>query len=353
MSQGLSRSLFCGLGIILSGDMCLNSELSRANDEAGALSYALLALYDLARTSDIVRFPDAAMSVVSTVVPFEGSWWGRATVGPRGHHVHCSHLVGLPVDTADRLNARDPENIVACQLTTAAGRAYLFDADDFLGHSTTAALADYMGIRQSIAIAVADSSAPGLHSFISVTRGSAAQPFLEPERKYLEMLAPHLFLGFTLCCTMHMMRRESVTWGDGGAIAVTDRRGYFYAAEPGVEQLFHKEWAGWRGCRLPEAVLSQIELRRSSYLGTTLHVRMIECGEHLLAVVRPRRRWDILTPMEKLVATAYASGESHKAVAHRLNMAPGTVRHHLRSIYLKLGVKDKIALARARSEELL
>lgn len=53
-----------------------------------------------------------------------------------------------------------------------------------------------------------------------------------------------------------------------------------------------------------------------------------------------------LTPRERDVASAYAQGHSHKAVAARLGVSPATVRGYLRQVYDKLALHDKAQLAR-------
>ena len=54
-----------------------------------------------------------------------------------------------------------------------------------------------------------------------------------------------------------------------------------------------------------------------------------------------------LTKREAEIATAYAEGDSYKEIARTLGISPTTVRSHLRTVYGKLGVTSKIALAQA------
>lgn len=56
-----------------------------------------------------------------------------------------------------------------------------------------------------------------------------------------------------------------------------------------------------------------------------------------------------ITPAEARVAAAVADGKVAKVIARELNIGPATVRSHLRSIYVKLGLanaKELIALLR-------
>lgn len=53
---------------------------------------------------------------------------------------------------------------------------------------------------------------------------------------------------------------------------------------------------------------------------------------------------DQLSPREREIAQAYASGDTYHRIAERLSIAPSTVRTHLATIYRKLGVSSKLQL---------
>lgn len=55
---------------------------------------------------------------------------------------------------------------------------------------------------------------------------------------------------------------------------------------------------------------------------------------------------DKLTLREKLVAVELAVGRSRKEAARRFGVAPSTVRNQTQSIYEKLGIDNRISLAR-------
>ena len=56
---------------------------------------------------------------------------------------------------------------------------------------------------------------------------------------------------------------------------------------------------------------------------------------------------ELLSKRELEVAAAYAEGQSYKEIARDLGVSPTTIRSHLRTVYGKLGVASKIALAQA------
>lgn len=58
----------------------------------------------------------------------------------------------------------------------------------------------------------------------------------------------------------------------------------------------------------------------------------------------PTPKDEPLSPREREIAEAFASGEGYQAIADRLCIAPSTVRTHLTTIYRKLGVSSKLDL---------
>jgi DNA-binding NarL/FixJ family response regulator len=64
-----------------------------------------------------------------------------------------------------------------------------------------------------------------------------------------------------------------------------------------------------------------------------------------LLQLHPRSALDRLSARERTVASEFSMGRSHKEIAAALRLAPTTIRHHLRSVYDKLGVSDKAELA--------
>ena len=69
--------------------------------------------------------------------------------------------------------------------------------------------------------------------------------------------------------------------------------------------------------------------------------------EHLRPDARPgsSRNLDLLTPREHDIVRAILRGASNGAIASDFALSPQTVRNHLSSIYLKLGVSTRLELA--------
>jgi DNA-binding CsgD family transcriptional regulator len=60
---------------------------------------------------------------------------------------------------------------------------------------------------------------------------------------------------------------------------------------------------------------------------------------------RPEDGWGSLTATEQEVSLLVAEGLTNGAVARRLYMSPHTVNTHLRHVFAKLGVTNRVALA--------
>ncbi|WP_310462634.1 LuxR C-terminal-related transcriptional regulator [Sphaerotilus sp.] len=306
-------------------------------------STVLLRLYEAARYNTVHAFQREAMILISEMLPFDRGWWGRSTVHGQVHRVHCSYLHDLPEDVPQRLNLSDPDNLVAVRTTQSPDRALYFGPQDWDQQPSTAALAAHMGIEQALCIARFDGPA-GHVSFISIARRTSTPAFTTRESQLLELLMPHLSAALDLCCVAQM---ASLRHGGRQAMLTTDASGWVHVAESGVGELLRSEWSGWSGPQLPAPLVEQIAANRTIFLGRHLHAQTLWSGEHVLVTLRPRESRDLLTRQECAVAEAFSSGRSYKEVARELMMAPATVRHHLRAVYLKLGVTDKAMLARS------
>jgi len=60
---------------------------------------------------------------------------------------------------------------------------------------------------------------------------------------------------------------------------------------------------------------------------------------------RPTKGWESLTATERAVSVLVAEGLTNGAVARRLYVSPHTVNTHLRHVFAKLGVSNRVALA--------
>jgi DNA-binding NarL/FixJ family response regulator len=60
--------------------------------------------------------------------------------------------------------------------------------------------------------------------------------------------------------------------------------------------------------------------------------------------VQETSHFNVLSVRERQVTLLAAEGLTSKVIARELNVAEGTIKHHLHSVYQKLGIKGRSAL---------
>jgi DNA-binding CsgD family transcriptional regulator len=164
----------------------------------------------------------------------------------------------------------------------------------------------------------------------------------------MELAMPHLVLASQAQWLRELAHTRRPDGGPPGALAIVDRMGWLHVAAPGFADCMCAEWPGWRGPQLPEALHCSLS-RAARFDGRAITVRARPHGDLIVVDVTHRGPLDRLSPREAEIARRWCRGDSYKAIARDLEVAPTTVRHHLRSIYAKLGVASKAALAQLAS----
>ncbi|MDR7152033.1 DNA-binding CsgD family transcriptional regulator [Hydrogenophaga palleronii] len=305
------------------------------------LSELIRRIYAASRTGEVNAFQRRAIDLLRRHVGFDKAWWGRGSVADGRHSVHCSFGWKLPQDIAERFNLTDPDNVVARTVVRAPGRAHYFPHAEFVSQPSTRDLADHMEIWQSICLCELDAET-GLTTFISLARNKATPRFTRADMEILELVAPHLSAALDMALADEMAAQRNA---DKTALLVADAMGAVYVAEPGVLANLRTEWPDWTGPLLPDSLMAQIRARKPDFIGRELQAAIRWSGDHVFLSVRRRDPKDMLTRQERAVGLAFAAGNSYREVAEQLQMSPATVRHHLRSAYVKMGVRDKAAFA--------
>lgn len=306
----------------------------------------LLTLYRLSHESPLEAFQDAALELVKTVVPFDSSMWGTATMTATGVDIHTIHLHRSAPEML-----LDYEQHKAHDTAAQAVLAHRHATGLFHTPSTAqdAGLRDFLGRygHENIFITASTDPATRFVHAISLFRADADAQGREDERQWLALLRPHLMQALALNRATHLQRWAPAATGLPRGLAVADSRGAVYQADPPFGALLRAEWPGWHGGVLPQSLLKPLLCGEDEYAGHTLVARRHAQHGLLFLRVRPRCPADALSPREREVALLIAAGHTHKQVAQQLHRAPATVRNHLQSIYGKLGVSNVAGLIEA------
>lgn len=311
-----------------------------------SFSKALLELYRLARTAPIHEFQRRAFDAMSERLEFDTGWWGTASIAPgEPPIVHATLPYRLPASYPALWEAIRDEDTIAQAVMAAPGTTVNFTRKQLYASPGLASLMARFGITNCLCT-VTMIPALNLMVFASLYRLEGKPPFSENERRYKQLLMPHLTNALTSNWMLHLERTRAARAATGSAaLAVVDRHGVLCVADPMLSEELRREWPNWTGPVLPPTLVQHLRAG-AAFAGSRLSVRFHPLGELWLVELRPATQEMRLSPREREIAQRFAAGQSYKEIARDLGIAPTTARHHLREIYRKLEVSDKAALAR-------
>lgn len=311
----------------------------------------LLELYRLARTVPLPDFQRQALDAISARFDFDSAWWGMASF-PDGQEleVHASLPYRLPASYPSLWDAIKQEDTIAQAVMAAPGTTVNFGRKQLYASPGLASLMARFGIVHCLCT-VTLLPELNLMCFTSLYRLEGKPAFSENERRYMQLLMPHLTAALTSNWMLHLERARAfrAKHGPGSmvgtALAVVDRRGMLYVADQGLSELMRREWPNWSGPLLPEVLMDHLRAR-TPFRGQRLAARFHAVADLWMVDLRASTGTQRLSPREAEIARRFSEGASYKEVAKALDIAPATARHHLREIYRKLEVSDKAELAR-------
>lgn len=197
-----------------------------------------------------------------------------------------------------------------------------------------------MAFEQALGIYAYNPSC-GLYDAISLYRSDPMNPFSEEERQAMQCLVPHLIETRHINYLEHLS--PDMQRAQRQALAAADGKGVIHVAGDDFVELIRREWPQWHGPRLPEPLYKECTVQR--YVGKAITVRLVPVLDMFLLKARPRTPVDDLSKRELEIARHFANGLTNKEIAQKVGLSPATVRNHISSIYLKLGVDNKAELA--------
>lgn len=285
-------------------------------------------------------------------LPFDGAIWGLIADpdAAEGVRISSAHVLGLAEGVMARFadirayeltDARPLGQVVATRLADAQ-----WQGSD---HMVLREHGMRFGLAHTLFMRMADPDAAG-QQFILLSRREREPGFDNAAARDFEMLAPHLMQAYA---TRRRLFLDPPLPASGGAssthaVALVDRAGLIHYHNPRFLPLLRREWSDWPGKRLPDP-LPEVAARRGGsswrFLGEQVHADFVPVDDIYLMTARPRHRADVLTAREGEVAQRYAAGSSFREIAESLDLAPATVRSHLRNVFGKLDIRNKTQLA--------
>ncbi|MED5608272.1 LuxR C-terminal-related transcriptional regulator [Pseudomonas sp. JH-2] len=300
----------------------------------------VLDLQRLAQECALPGFHAAAMHRLRQLLDFDMAWWGRAALVDGLPLEHSSHLFRLPDSYLADWQAIRHQDITVKRVYATPGRSVRIDTRAADCTPGLRWLAERHGFGEFLCIIHIDPRTQ-LSLHLSLYRRAGARPFDARERFLVDQMMPHLVAAEGANQIRALVAlRERLDAPNPLALAVCDRRGMLHYAERGFVELLLHEWPRWTGPCLPEAVDPA-----AGYSGQRLQLQATAVHDLLLLSARLCPAMARLSTREAEVAQRFGLGSTYKEIARELGLAPNTVRHHIRSIYSKLGVNGKAGIA--------
>ncbi|CCN83218.1 putative Transcriptional regulator, LuxR family [Vibrio nigripulchritudo SFn27] len=323
--------------------MASNSELKDCH--LTAFSETLLAIYDIARHSSLEDFQRNVLEEIELHLPHSSAWWGRASIHNDGPHLHSTHLKNLTDTYLSEWKAMRENDITVERVFDAPGKAIIIDFSDDETPAELKQLGENHHIDQLLCVIAID-PVTQLCDHLALYRQRHEPDFTQQDIALLSSLMPHLVsaMATNQLRTLYNLR-ESIN-PQRVAFAICDNKGILQMSEPSFTQLILQEIPDWKGPQLP------LEWCQSEFSGQHISISLDRIGGLLLLQARLRDQADHLSSREMSVAKLMNEGMTYKMIARELDIAPNTVRHHIRSMYQKLNVHNKAELVRLMQSSL-
>lgn len=301
-------------------------------------SIFLLALYQAAADCPGETFQDRALALLDGLLPFDSAWWVTSSFQGRRHEVHSSFLCRLPREFIPLWQQAQKGDVVLHSCLPKPWESQSFSAEQLNHSRESRAIQELTGIHHALATTALDERGLPVATGISLYRHSNA-PFSDSEKRLKQCLMPHMINAHKINQKQQLSRFYSPLC----CAALVDSMGLVHAIDPGCDEALRREWPEWQGGYLPHTLWQALREKRESR-GRCITVRSVANGDMLMIVTQESSQLQGLTAKEREVAELFANGYSYKEVARLLNMSPATTRHHLRTIYRKLDINDKVEL---------
>jgi DNA-binding CsgD family transcriptional regulator len=309
--------------------------------DAQALNKVVLDLYREGREVPLDSFQAWALEQVKGLITFDSAWWGNAAANPPA--LHEMHLHNCDQSILEVYPAYLEQDVFRAALIARPGVAInLSDVTVRAQHVRTPLYLEFgrrFNVEWSLGTLLIEPIS-SLYEFLTVWRHDRKRPFSEAERRTKELLMPHLAEAHRIARLRNFLKspaHQNREW------ALADTHGFLREASPAFIARLRAHWPGWGGNSLPEPLASSVKAGRAL---TSAAVRFDVLSRDPLRYIqiRPNGALDQLSVREREVASRYAQGKTHSAIAEELSLSPATVRNHIASCFRKLTVNNKAEL---------
>ncbi|MBK5006927.1 helix-turn-helix transcriptional regulator [Pseudomonas sp. S32] len=317
------------------------SDVTITSHQLFAFSMCALKLAQLASEQAIEDFNLLALSELCNVVSFDKAWWGRAIMSNGMPNEGSYHLFNLPRSYLDDWHSIREEDISIAMVNAAPDTAIAIDTEK--ATEGLKWLGRQHNFREYLCVIHRDRRTQ-IFDHLTLYRAPASKPFTPIDKFLVENLMKHLISSVTSNEIRTLVaKRSTIDNSRNLALGVSDVYGNLRSSEHGFTDLLLTEWPTWKGPKLPSAIIGQ------SYRGERIFVEASPIGDRFLLSAKSIPSFPQLSLRQNEVAVRFGEGMSYKEIARELGLAPHTVRHHIKNIYSKLGIRDKASIAQLQN----
>lgn len=320
------------------------------------LSDLLLEIYRLAQDAPAAEFQTRVLDALREKLAFDSALWATGVIGSEGATPHAIFVYRQPpcmMEEWARIKPRD---------------TLIYEAFNNLGQTVNAALgsdpcwqarfgADMRahikryGMEHTL-ITMTATPLLRLYSAVCFFRADPVQPFTEAARLLKQNLMPHLAEAWNISRFGFVNSARNNATPPNYGRAICDSKGVLYNADRNFTGLMLAEWPDWNGPHLPPELLETLSgYNPRRYVGLRSVISFETLNNMELLSARKTSAIDSLSSREHDVVALFTKGADYRAIADALHIAPATVRNHLQHIYAKLGITNKMEMARLMHDD--
>lgn len=314
------------------------------------LGNLLQKIYYLANQAEIPDFDDQLFPLLQANLDFDAAWLGRSTITDQEPIIHCNILYQLEQEYVETWRLIKDQDILVPHALSHAGVPFTINTHSTPIHPNFQSFLHQHQISQVLCITDIDLEL-NTCTHLSLYRQSPNPSFSGNELELISALMPNLSQALVINRSNKINQvQEGSDAKTGVAIFSQDRVLQF--ASPELLPHFLNEWAHWDEINLPQAI-TQLpnDGEHLTFFGKQITISMEGIRDLVVLSVRHKSSKDRLTPREHSIAILSSQGKTYKEVAKTLAISPATVRHHLRNVYIKLGIQNKGAIAWALDQD--
>ncbi|OYT86642.1 MAG: helix-turn-helix transcriptional regulator [Burkholderiales bacterium PBB6] len=306
-----------------------------------SFSQSLLTLAEVARRAPPDRLMNDALMALRQLVPFRSAWWGECsdsgTPLPRKNWLHGR--INLSASFAREWNELADDDVFASDSMRELGTVIRASGHDDLPPDVEAFSRRHaLDHAMAITLEMPDS---GMMFFVSLYRSEAEPAFDDDEAERFAQFTMHLLQHWRFRVQDLLLDASS---GASDGFALADTRGGLLYLGARLGQVLHGRYPEWVDSPLPLEVSAMLAKAPCALALGPERLTLQPCGELVVIALDRGGRSSMLPPRERSAAMLYAQGHSYKEIARLLQLSPATVRTYLRSVYLHLGVRNKVEL---------